>query len=269
MTASARPDGVLVDLDGTLFHGAAPLPGAIEFMEALKAKGIPFLYWTNNSTRSPEDVAEHLRHLGFKAQANETFTSSQALVALAGERLGVGATVHVIGENGLRTAVAEAGWRDVSTLSVADADAAGPVAAVLFGMDRQITYEKLNRALQCLLSGAWFMATNNDRVLPGEHTYGPGTGALLAALETAWGQPAEVAGKPSPRFVEAGSARLGISSARTLVIGDNLDTDIRGGRGAGAMTAWVRTGVPAPDGVLSELEPDLVVDDLRELLRLW
>lgn len=263
MLSLTEAQGVLLDLDGTLFRGQEAIPGAIAFMRSLKERGLPFLYWTNNSTRTPESVAEHLRELGFCATKEQVYTSSQALIAMVATRLAPGEAVYVVGELGLQTAVGEAGWRDLAKVPGGQEKA----KAVLVGLDRQATYQTLGGALTHLLAGAEFYASNNDRVLPTHQGLAPGAGAVLAFLETAAGRTAHIAGKPSPAFVTTAALRLGIDVARTFVIGDNLATDVRAAKAAGAIAVWARTGVPGDVGVLApEERPDLTIDELSELL---
>lgn len=264
MTTQRRPQGVLIDLDGTLFHGTQVIPGAVAFISELQKRSIPLLYWTNNSTRTPASVADHLCELGFSAVEHEVFTSSQALVEIARSRLALGAAVHVVGESGLRMAVADAGFRDLAQNSASHE----AVEAVFVGLDRKVTYAVLAAALKPLLSGAWFLASNNDRILATEEGFKPGAGAILSVLETAAGREAEIAGKPSAEFVLAGCKRLRIDPAETLVVGDNLATDIAAGVAAGAMTAWVRTGVPDTGDLAAQLRPTIIIDQLQELLEL-
>lgn len=257
-------EGVLLDLDGTLFRGQEAIPGAIAFIKTLQSRSIPFLYWTNNSTRTPDAVAEHLRELGFGATADQVYTSSQALMDLLNQHLNRGDAVYVVGEHGLQASVNEAGWRDLAHGESVQGENA---KAVLVGLDRQATYQSLGGALRHILAGAAFYATNNDRVLPTDQGLAPGAGAVLAFLETASGRRAQIAGKPSPEFVVTAATRLGIRVSATLVIGDNLATDVQAGKLAGAITAWVRTGVPGDPLTLAQsVRPDYTIEQLGELL---
>ncbi|MCY0875131.1 MAG: HAD-IIA family hydrolase [Firmicutes bacterium] len=264
MSLLSAAQGVLLDLDGTLFRGEEAIPGAVAFMETLQALEKPFLYWTNNSTRSPKEVAAHLEGLGFAAKPEQVYTSSQALIDLLAERLDEGDPVYVVGEQGLQTAVREAGWRDLAHMEAATDESA---KAVLVGLDRTSSYQSLAGALTHLLRGADFYATNNDRVLPTHRGLMPGAGAVLAFLETAALRSAKIAGKPSADFVTTAAGRLGIDAKETLVVGDNLLTDVLAAKRAGSIGVWVCTGVPGDVAELPLAErPDYTIQRLLELL---
>lgn len=226
--------GLLIDLDGTLFRGGEIIPGALDFMTEVDRLDIPYLFWTNNSTRTREALAGHLQGLGFPAVPERIYTSANALAdTVRVEMGGGGKSAYVIGEAGLREAVE----------SVALIHEEGPADFVAVGLDRGLTYGSLLRATRLLLEGALFLATNADRILPVEDGMAPGAGAILALLETASGRPARVLGKPQPQFVAAACAALGIRPQDTWVIGDNPETDIAAGLAAGATTILVETGV--------------------------
>jgi 4-nitrophenyl phosphatase len=226
--------GLLIDLDGTLFRGEEIIPGAHDFMAEVERLGIPYLFWTNNSTRTREVLAGHLNKLGFRAVPERIYTSANALAdTVRVEMAGAEMSAFVIGEKGLREAVG----------SVATIREEGPADLVAVGLDRGLTYGSLARATRLLIGGALFLATNADRILPVEDGVAPGAGAILALLETASGHPARVLGKPQPQFVAAACATLGIRPQDAWVIGDNPETDIAAGLSAGATTILVETGV--------------------------
>src|SRR5690606_21023889 len=174
--AMKRYRGYILDLDGTLYRGEQAIPGARYFVEQLRERGIPHLFLTNNSSRTPEQVAEKLRRLGFPAEAEQVFTSAQSAARfLSGDR--DQPRVYAVGEEGLLAALQEAGCRLVQE----KAD------AVVVGIDRRFSYEKLKRACLEIRAGARFVGTNDDRVIPTEEGMLPGNGSLCAAVAAASG----------------------------------------------------------------------------------
>lgn len=267
MTHLQDVKGILIDLDGTLFRGATAIPEAVVFVEHVRQRGIPLLFWTNNSMRTPEVVAVNLSQLGFPAQATDVYTSSMAMADTVVARFGRSASVFLIGEEGLRSAVSAI--LDSPLLQeAAMGDGQLPQAdAVVVGLDRQVTYQQLRIATKLIAAGAPLLATNADRMLPEDVGFAPGAGALLAVLETATGKKAEVVGKPSAEFVRAACRRLHVAVTAVVIIGDNLETDIRSGRAAGAKTVWVTTGVPGTPS--EETKPLYQVAHLEMLLPLF
>jgi 4-nitrophenyl phosphatase len=168
------------------------------------------------------------------------------------------ARVLVLGEPALRAAVARAGF----TLS------SDRAAAVVVGLDRRLTYEKLVAALAALRRGAAFIATNPDPMLPAEHGLLPGAGSIVAALRYASGREPVVIGKPNPRLLREAMRRTGTRPNQTAMVGDQRSTDIAAGRAAGTFTILVLTGVDATrrSGRRGP-RPDLIVRDLAELRR--
>lgn len=249
-----RYRGYILDLDGTLYRGEQAIPGARYFVEQLRDRGISHLFLTNNSSRTPEQVAEKLRRLGFPAEAEQVFTSAQSAARfLSGD--GDQPRVYAVGEEGLLAALQEAGCRLVQE----KAD------AVVVGIDRRFSYEKLKRACLEIRAGARFVGTNGDRVIPTEEGMLPGNGSLCAAVAAASGVNPVFTGKPEPLIFRYALERLGTSPEETLVVGDNLDTDIRGGRDAGMDTLLVYTGVTAPgDSRASEVRATHALADLRD-----
>ncbi len=224
--------GLLIDLDGTLYHGNRVIPGAADWIASLKQVGIPYLFVTNNSSRTAEGVAAHMRELGIDASANEVCTSALASAAyIAKEK--PGATVHVIGEPGLLEAVQAAG------LIVSDEQP----DYVLQGIDRSFTYDKLTKALRLISGGAKFVLTNPDLQLPSHDGLLPGAGTLGAAIAAASAVEPVIIGKPSSILMEYALEKIGLSASDAVVIGDNMLTDIAAGAAAGCRTILVMTGV--------------------------
>ncbi|WP_322922096.1 TIGR01457 family HAD-type hydrolase [Paenibacillus campi] len=228
----ANGKGLLIDLDGTLYHGNRVIPGAADWIKRLQQAGTPYLFVTNNSSRTPEGVAAHMRELGIDATAEQVCTSALAAAAYIAKQK-PGATVHVIGEPGLLSAVTDAG------LSVS----ANKPDYVLQGIDRSFTYDKLTIALRLISEGAIFVLTNPDLQLPSHDGLLPGAGTLGAAISAATAVEPIVIGKPSSILMEYALEQIGLPAEDTIVIGDNMLTDIAAGVAAGCQTILVMTGV--------------------------
>jgi 4-nitrophenyl phosphatase len=254
----------LIDLDGTMYAGTQPVDHAAEFVSLLQEKGLPYLFVTNNSSRCPEEVAEHLRRItGIAAYAEDVFTSSQAAARYIADRQ-AGRRVFMIGEAGLEEALREAG------LDPYKEDDGSRPDFVVSGIDRQFTYAKLETAVRCILAGVPYILTNPDHLLPTERGLTPGAGSLAGAIRTAAQAEPVVIGKPSPIIMRYAIEKLNLPANDIWVVGDNLRTDIGGGAAAGCRTALVRTGVAAGINVAEEskalgIRPDLVCNHLMEL----
>ncbi|GAB3507566.1 HAD-IIA family hydrolase [Amycolatopsis cihanbeyliensis] len=240
-----RHDAVLFDLDGTLYHGARPIPGAAEGVNGVRAAGTPVRFVTNNASKAASAVADHLAELGIPADTAEVSTSSQAAASVLGERLPTGATVLVVGTAALAEEVAGAGLRPVR-------EASAEVAAVVQGHSPDTCWGDLAEACVAVRAGARWVACNVDPTLPTERGQLPGNGSMVTALRTATGRAPLVAGKPEPPLFRAAASSAGASSA--LVVGDRLDTDIAGAVRAGLEALVVLTGVTTP-AVLLAAEP--------------
>ncbi|MFD1774531.1 HAD-IIA family hydrolase [Paenibacillus rhizophilus] len=251
--------GLLLDLDGTLYHGGIMIPGADELIAGLRAKGIPFLFVTNNSSRTPESVAGHLRAMGIKAQAQEVCTSSLAAARyIAGES--PGASVAILGEEGLHRACEEAGLNIVSDSP----------QYVVQGIDRSFTYDTLTRAARWIAGGATFVLTNPDLMLPSDDGMLPGAGTLGAAIEAASGMTPVIIGKPHRHLMNYATSLLGIDPKEAVVVGDNMRTDIAAGANAGCRTVLLLTGVTTEDNLerhkeLTGISPDYICRNLADL----
>ena len=256
MTALAdRYEAFLIDLDGVVYRGDEAVPGAARAIDALRDRGRRVVFITNNSARTPEGVAEKLASFGVAAEPGDVVSSAHAAAPLVQKLVGVGASVFVVGEEGVRRALAEAGLEIVDG-AIEKAD------AVVVGWDRTVDFEKLRTATVLVQRGARLVATNADASYPapGGEVW-PGAGALLAVIETATGIRAEVAGKPYPPLFEAALERAGTSSG--VVVGDRIETDIAGAAGAGLDAVAVLSGASGPADLLDH--DDLPVDVVAAL----
>lgn len=249
-------DCLLLDLDGTVFRGHEPTAGAVE---TLAAVGPRALFVTNNASRSPAEVAAHLRELGFAAGADDVVTSAQSAARLLAAQLPEGAAVLIVGTESLAAEIAGVGLRPVRTVDE------NPVAVVQ-GHSPSTGWSDLAEAALAIRAGAVWVAANIDRTLPSERGLLPGNGAMVAALRAATDQEPQVAGKPAPTLLNDALARG--SFGAPLVVGDRLDTDIEGANAAGLPSLMVLTGVNTAADMVHAVpaqRPVYLAPDLRSL----
>lgn len=253
-------DGFLVDLDGVVWVGREPVPGAAEALRELHDVGKEIVFVTNNPGRPPATYAERLRSAGVPASEERIVTAGIATAHLASERVGAGAGAFVIGAPAFHDSVAGAG------LIPLEGEAARGADAVLVSGHRGFDYEELLTATLALQRGAALFATSRDPTLPMPGGAWPGTGSILAAVETASGKRAAIGGKPEPHLFE--EARGLIPGAeRVAMVGDRVSSDIEGGRRAGLTTILVLSGASSKEeAATAEPKPDHVLDDLSGLL---
>lgn len=244
--ASAEPlaqryDVALLDLDGVIYIGRSPVPGAAAALGKAADCGLRLAFVTNNASRTPSAVAALLTGMGVPATASDVITSAQAAATLLAERLPAGAPVLVAGGMGLRVAVRERGLRPVSLAS-------DRPAAVVQGYAPDIGYPLLAEAALAVAAGAWYVASNADKTMPSPRGRAPGNGSLIQLIVTATGVSPVIAGKPEPPLHAEAVTRTG--AHRPLVVGDRLDTDIESAARSGADSLLVLTGVTHPADVL-------------------
>lgn len=250
-------DAYLIDLDGTIYRGGRAIPEAVRFVRYLQREQIPYLYVTNNASLPPEKVAERLTAMGLAARKEDVYTSSMAAAAFLQQQLAPAASLYVIGETGLVTALQQAGFTF---------DEEQPQAVVV-GIDRSFNYDKLARAAGAIRDGSLFVATNEDAALPTESGFAPGNGALVAAVRVASGVDPIVIGKPNRWIVDFALQRLGAKRERTLLVGDNLHTDIEAAANSGLDSLLVLTGYStASDVEQHPVQPTYVARNLWEWL---
>ncbi|RJO75559.1 HAD-IIA family hydrolase [Nocardia panacis] len=250
---------LLLDLDGTLYRGVEAIAGAAEAL--VDSGGAQRLvYVTNNASRGPGVVAEHLTELGFVASREDVVTSAQAAARLLRERVAPGATVLVVGTDDLAAEVTAVGLRPVRRFDGAVPD------AVVQGHAPTTCWADLAEAAFALRGDAVWVAANTDRTLPLERGLAPGNGAMVAALRAASDREPIVAGKPYAPLMEDALLRAGTRSA--LVVGDRLDTDIEGAHRVGLPSLLVLTGVSTLDELKdapAEQIPTYIANDLDAL----
>src|SRR5579862_454389 len=224
----------IFDLDGTLYRGAQAIPGAAETLAELRKIGSLVRFLTNNSSQMQEFQAEKLTKMGIVADPSEILTS------------GVGAANYLV-QHELSSAfvVGEPGLKEVlQSKGISVVGASERAQTVVVGICRTFTYELLNGALQQILAGATFVATNTDATYPMEEgRVVPGAGSIVASVQTCSGVEPIVIGKPNPLLIQMMLEDHGIEPRDALVVGDRYETDIFSGERAGCDTLLVLTGV--------------------------
>jgi HAD superfamily hydrolase (TIGR01450 family) len=253
-------DGFLIDLDGVVWIGREPVPGAAEALNGLIDGGKELVFVTNNPGRPASAYAERLREAGVPGDEARIVTAGMVTAELAARRVGAGAGCFVIGASAFKEAAAGAG------LELLDREAGREARAVLVSGHRGFDYEELLTATLALQNGAALFATSRDPNLPMPGGAWPGTGAVLAAIETATGATAEIGGKPEPHLFELARERIA-GAERLAMVGDRIASDIDGGRRAGLETVLVLSGASSrEEAEAATPPPDYVIDDLTGLV---
>lgn len=251
---------VLLDLDGTVYHGTRAVDGAAGVVRRVRAEGTDVRFVTNNAASPPEEVAERLRGMHITAAADQVATSAQAAAGMLADRLTPAEEVLVVGTDSLAEQVALVGLEPVRQTGAR-------TAAVVQGHSPETGWPILAEACQAIREGALWVACNIDPTLPSERGQLPGNGAMVAALRVATGAEPMIAGKPLRPLFEAAMVSLAPGSA--LVVGDRLDTDIAGARAAGLDGGLVLSGAADAAAVLVAEEnerPNYLLADVNDLL---
>lgn len=247
--------GYLIDLDGTLYKGKERIPAGERFIERLQTKGIPYLLVTNNTTRTPEMVQEMLANqFNITTPLESIYTATMATVDYMND-MARGKTAYVIGETGLKTAIAEAGYMEEEN---------NP-AYVVVGLDSKVTYDQLATATLAIQKGALFIGTNPDLNIPTERGLMPGAGSLVALIEAATRIQPVFIGKPNAIIMNKALEILKIDRKDALMVGDNYLTDIMAGIQNDIASLLVTTGFTASEEVPSlPIQPSHVIASLNE-----
>ena len=226
-------DLAMLDLDGVVYIGGEAVPGAAEHLQGVRSDGMRCAFITNNASRTPGTVAEHLTELGVHAETDDVVTSAQAAARVMVERLGAEARVVVLGGAGLLDAVTAVGLHAVG--SDEDAD------AVVTGYGPDVRWSEVMRVAVRIRDGLWWVASNTDMTIPTPFGVAPGHGVLVETLRRFSDVDPVVAGKPARPLLDETVRRVG--GERPLMIGDRLDTDIDGAIATGIDSLLVLTGV--------------------------
>jgi 4-nitrophenyl phosphatase len=244
----------LIDIDGTLCRGTEAIPGAAAFVERLRKRKIQPVFFTNNATRTPDEVMQMLKTAGIQGSADEVCTAALATAEYVRNACGEGAHVYYIGVSGLEIALQKARLVPVSVHQELSPEMIKKVKAAVIGLDTDIHYRDLARFCQVVFSLQSFILTNPDIRLPVPGGFLPGNGALGAFVQKVTDVSPVVIGKPEPSFIEFALSRYQGTLDETFVVGDNLLTDIAVANRAGVYSVHVQTGVSvtrpeAGDGV--------------------
>ncbi|MHB1000653.1 MAG: HAD-IIA family hydrolase [Armatimonadota bacterium] len=252
------------DLDGVIYRGEQPLPGAVDTIKILRQLGHQVYFFTNNATQTRTSYIRKLSHMGIPVDKEHIMTSAYATALYLISQGAKGSTAYVVGEQGLKDELESIGVEVVSDVSSRKVD------YVIAGLDRKFTYDKLMKAQQAIFHGAKFIATNRDTTFPLEEgLIVPGGGALVSAIEAATDTEPIVIGKPETTAMREIFELANAQPSDAVVVGDRLDTDILAGRRTGAVTVLVLTGITTLDMLESappEMLPDIVVKNLMDML---
>ena len=247
--------GYLIDLDGTIYKGKDRIPAGEAFVHELQQRNIPYLFVTNNTTRTPETVQTMLaEQFNVETPIETIYTATLAMVDYFNDK-NLGKKVYVIGDVGLKQAIAEAGY-------IEDTD--NPDYVVV-GLDWEVDYEKLSIATLAIQKGAHFVGTNPDLNIPTERGLMPGAGSIITLIEVATRVKPVYIGKPNAIIMEKAVEHLGLPRQEVIMVGDNYLTDIRAGIDNGIPTLLVTTGFTKPEEVPGlPIQPDYVLSSLAE-----
>ncbi len=250
-----RYSGFMIDMDGTVYKGGDLIPGAIDFIDALRSKGIPFVFLTNNSSHSRDFYYRKLKRMGFDVTMENVLTSNIATIRFVlSER--PGKRVYVVGSPDVEAEVRAAGIEVVQD----DPD------IVYLTFDRTITYEKINRAYKALVRGAELIATHPDDVCPTETDYDIDIGPFIRMFEQMCQTTAVVIGKPNRRMLEMAALEMGVDPQGTVMVGDRLYTDIKMGNLAGTSTILVLSGETSREELEgSDIVPTHVLESVADI----
>ena len=267
MTQIDNVKGLIIDMDGVLWHGNHPIDGLEAFFGVLREIGLPFVLATNNASLTQQQYIDKLAKMGVAVEANEILTSSMATASyLAKQQPADKKRVFVIGESGLREPLEDLGFILTDLYEVDGNGAMQGADLVVSGLDRKLTWDKLATATLNIRKGAAFYATNADNTLPTELGDVMGNGGVIAALEAATDVKAISIGKPEPILYQQALRTLGTTQADTIAIGDRLNTDILGAVNAGIRSVLVLSGI-SDRKELAEVgyKPTWVMEDIRAI----
>lgn len=242
-------------MDGVIYHGNKLLPGAKEFVEWLRQKEKTFLFMTNSSSSTPQELQQKLKRMGMDVGAEHFYTSALATAKFLSVQ-NPRCSAYVIGEAGLINALHDAGI----TMNKINPD------YVVVGEGSNYNYDTITQAVRLVMKGAKLIGTNTDLTGPDEGGIVPACRALLAPIEAATGKMAYYVGKPNPLMMRTGLKILGIHSAEAVIIGDRMDTDIIAGIESGLDTVLVLSGVTTLEGIEQyPYRPRLILSGVGEI----
>jgi 4-nitrophenyl phosphatase len=272
----AAPKLVILDLDGVVYRGRQPIPGAAALVAALRRRGILTRFATNNSMATRDAYVARLAEMGIATELEEIVTSTSATIEHLRAHLPDVRTLLAVGAGGMLDELRAAGFEATGAADAVEAGYdGGPLAvsydAVIAGLDPAFDYRRLGAATSALREGARFIATNADLRYPTAAGFLPGAGSIIAALRAASGVEPLVIGKPEPGIFMAIIGQAGLRADEVWAIGDNPDADIVAAHRAGIGSILVLTGVAdaaAASQLSGERRPDRVANDPAEVASL-
>lgn len=248
--------GLAIDMDGTVYKGMDLIPGAVEFIRGLNERGIPYMFVTNNSSKGRRMYFEKLSKMGFDVDMRNVLTSGTATLRFLKENR-QGKKVYVVGTQSYMEDVREYGIE----LDDEDPD------IVLLSFDRELTYEKINKAYAFIKKGAEYIATHPDDLCPTEDDYDVDIGAFIAMYRYLLDKEPLIIGKPNRLMMEMAAAEMGIEPDEVAMVGDRLYTDIRMAYDNGFQSILVLTGeTKLADLEHSEVRPTYVLDSVADII---
>ena len=249
-------------MDGVLWKADAPIGDLPSIFARIESRGLRYVFATNNGTKTPEEYRKKLIDLGVQAKTWQIVTSAMGVAHLLAQSFPHGAKAFMIGEAGIREALEEKGFEILSVENAQEAQ------FFVMGIDRDITFEKMQEATLLVRRGIPFYATNPDKTFPTPRGEIPGAGAWISVITTATEVEPVIAGKPFPFMMELSLEILGTKNEETLVVGDRLETDIAAGQAVGCPTALVLSGVSTREQAEAwKPSPDVIAESLSELIK--
>lgn len=245
----------LLDMDGTIYLGSRPIPGAPEFIRFLRDTGRRFLFFTNNPTRDARQYSDKLSKMGIEAAPSDILTSGEATVSYLLRETPY-RRLYVLGTPSFEDELSRAGFALTET----------EPEALILSFDKTLTYAKLERACLLLQAGLPYLATNPDMVCPTEYGPIPDCGSMAALIEAATGRTPRFIGKPNSEMVDMGLLKIGAGKDRTAMVGDRLYTDMEMAFRSGVTPILVLSGESSmEDAERTDKKPDYVFASVREL----
>jgi NagD protein len=249
-------DGLIIDMDGVIYHGNKLLPGVTAFLAWLEESGKKYLFLTNSSERTPKELHEKLKRLGINVGEEHFYTSALATASFLSNQKPNG-SAYIIGDAGLIHAMYSAGF----TVNNVNPD------YVVVGDTHSYNFEKIEQAVNLVLKGAKLIGTNPDISGPVENGITPSTKALIAPIEIATGKNAYYVGKPNPLMMRIALKKLGVKREDTIVIGDRMDTDVICGLESEIDTLLVLSGITDRKGIDQfPYRPQYILNGVKDLV---
>jgi phosphoglycolate/pyridoxal phosphate phosphatase family enzyme len=255
-------DCFLIDLDGVVYIGDSAVPGSVEAITYLLNNDKTVIFLTNNPRHNISEYSQKLKKIGIEGVSLNIITSATALASHIKDSFSdlKNKKAYVIGSEALKKEI------ELTGLNLVIGDEAKKADFVIFGGHPEFHYEEMKIATLAIANGAHFFATNRDMVYPTIEGHIPATGAMLASIEAASGKKAVSAGKPENMMFDIADSFHDHDKDKIVIIGDHLDTDIRGGKNAGISTILILSDPNIEDELKqSEIKPDYVIYDLRDL----